>query len=157
MLIENNAIRNFNDLSSIESIIKKCKYCHLAMVDDDKPYIVGMNFGYKNKIIYIHGAKEGRKIDVLKKNNNVSVFFTADIDFFNRHEQVACSWRMCYRSVMASGKAEFIEDYEEKLEAMKILMSTYSDKEFSFSAPSINNIAVIKIKIEEFSGRSFEY
>ncbi len=39
----------------------------IAMIDSDKPYIVPLNYGYKNTALYIHCAKEGRKIDILKK------------------------------------------------------------------------------------------
>lgn len=153
----NNAVRIFRDQDSLERIIKKCHICHLSMVDGNKPYTVGMNFGYKNKTIYLHCDKEGKKIEILKKNNNVSVFFTADTELFARHKEIGCSWRMRYRSVLAHGKAEFIHDHDEKHEALKIFMDNYSEEPVKFSKPAIDNILIIKIKVEEWTGRSFEY
>jgi nitroimidazol reductase NimA-like FMN-containing flavoprotein (pyridoxamine 5'-phosphate oxidase superfamily) len=41
------------------------------MVDDGKPYVVALNFGYDREgddlILYLHSAMEGKKIDILKK------------------------------------------------------------------------------------------
>jgi len=94
----------------------------------------------------------------LRRNNNVSVFFTSQTEIFYRHQQVACSWRQRYKSVQVFGKAYFIEHYENKVEAMKIFMQNFRPNfEFEFSKPSINNIIVFKVEIETWSGRSFEY
>lgn len=155
---ENNAIKIFTDIQTIENIIKECNFCHLAIVDNQQPYIVGMNFGYKDKTLFFHSAKEGKKIELLKQNNNVSVFFTTQTEIFFRHEQVACSWRQRYKSVQAFGKANFIEQYEKKIEAMSIFMENFRPNfDFQFSKPSIENIIVFKVEIETWSGRSFEY
>ena len=43
----------------------------LAFVDGDEPYVISMNFGYKDKALYLHSATEGRKIEIIKKNNKV--------------------------------------------------------------------------------------
>jgi nitroimidazol reductase NimA-like FMN-containing flavoprotein (pyridoxamine 5'-phosphate oxidase superfamily) len=144
---ENKAIKILTDDSSIEKIIYDCQFCHVSMIDNDKPYIVGMNFGYKDKTIYLHSAKSGKKIEILQKNNNVSIFFTTGTELFARHQEVACSWRMRYKSVVANGKADFLDDYEQKLESLKIFMNNYADNEIKFSKPAIDNILIIKIKV----------
>jgi len=41
----------------LESIIKKCQWCNLAMVDKEaKPYVVPMNFGIEGDYIYFHSV-----------------------------------------------------------------------------------------------------
>lgn len=152
-----NAIIRFKNRERLEKIIKKCDVCQLAMVDNDKPYVVAMNFGYKNKTIYLHSDKKGKKIDILKKNNNVNVLFYSDTEIFARDNHIGCSWRMRYKSVLALGKAEFVEDYNEKREALDIIMKNYTDIEIKYSKPAVDNVQIIKIKIEQWSGRSFEY
>jgi len=156
-MIDNKAIKNFDNDLFIEEIIKECKFCHVSMIDKNTPYIVGMNFGYKEKTIYLHSAKTGKKIDILKKNNNVSIFFTAGTELFSRNKEVACSWRMRYKSVIANGKAEILEDYETKLDCLKIFMDNYADNEIKFSKPAVDNILIIKIQVENWTGRTFEY
>ena len=42
--------------------------------DDDYPYGIPMNFYYdeEESVIYFHGAKEGHKVDAIKKHDKVS-------------------------------------------------------------------------------------
>lgn len=152
-----DTIIRFKNQQRLEKIIKSCKVCQLSMVDGDKPYQVTMNFGYKEKTIFLHSGKGGKKIEILKKNNNVSVMFYTDTEIFAFHEHIGCSWRMRYKSVLAFGKLYFIEDFEEKKAALFEIMKTYTDKEVKFSKPAIDNVVVMKVKIEQWSGRSFEY
>lgn len=157
MAATDKAIKDIHDPAALEDIIRRSKVCHVGMIDGNRPYVLAFNFGYHNKTIFLHCAQEGKKIEILKKNNQVCIEFDTDHELFARHEKVACSWRYRYRSVICYGKAEFVEGFQEKTESLKIFMSQYSDRDFSFSKPAVNNIRIIKIKIEQWSGRSFEY
>ncbi|GAB4290021.1 MAG: pyridoxamine 5'-phosphate oxidase family protein [Marinilabiliales bacterium] len=151
-----NAIREITKESELEDVIKRAKVCYIGFLDDDKPYVLGFNYGYKNKTIYLHCAKQGKKLDIIKKNNQVCMYFNVDNEIFARHENVACSWRQRYRSVQAYGKAEIIDDYDRKLEGLKIFMQNYSEKKFTFNKPSVDNIYIIEIKLDKITGRKFE-
>lgn len=68
--------RSVTELDGIEAILKECRTCHLAMVDEGKPYVVPLSYGYQlnedgTLTLYFHSAKEGRKLDILRKNNLV--------------------------------------------------------------------------------------
>lgn len=142
----------------IERIIKKCEVCYLAMVDQhNKPYNLPMNFGYKDNCIYLHSSQTGKKIDILEKNNNVCVTFSTDHVLRWQSENVACSYSMKYRSVLASGKVEFIEDFDQKIEALNIIMGQYTDSEFKFSDPAVKDVKVFKVVIEKLEGRAYGY
>lgn len=54
------------DPKIIEEILSDSEICRIAMMDGDKPYILPFNYGYKHKAIYIHCAREGKKIEHLK-------------------------------------------------------------------------------------------
>ena len=139
-------------------IIKKCDACSLAMVDENnRPYVIPMNFGFKEDCIYFHSAAEGRKIGILKKNPGVCVAFSTDHDLRWVNEDVACSWAMRYHSVLAFGKVIFIDDYDERVEALKVIMSQYSDKEFTFNRPSVIEVQPFKVIIEKMEGRAYGY
>lgn len=144
-------------LPEIESIINSVKVCNLGMVDGDKPYVLPFNFGYKDKIIYIHSGAGGRKMDILKNNNNVCVTFEKDSVLHFVNEGVACSYSMKFRSVIVEGKLFFIEKNEEKTAALNIIMKQYSEKEFSYNRPSLDEVSVMKIEIENISGRKRGY
>ncbi len=67
--------REVADLQEIESIINMSEVCRLAFADMNVPYIVTMNFGYSGgdkKHLYFHCATEGRKLEMIRKNNYVS-------------------------------------------------------------------------------------
>ena len=71
--------KEISDRSAIEDIIKRSTVCRLAMSDNNSPYVIPINFGYENSTVYFHSAREGRKIDILKKNPNVCIEFDIDI------------------------------------------------------------------------------
>ncbi len=72
--------REVTDINEIIKILDNAKVLHLGLVDGDEPYVVPMNYGYimeNGKLtIYLHGAKRGRKIDVMRENPKV--FFEAE-------------------------------------------------------------------------------
>jgi nitroimidazol reductase NimA-like FMN-containing flavoprotein (pyridoxamine 5'-phosphate oxidase superfamily) len=150
-------IKDITKTDEQEKIIRECKVCHVSFVDGDKPYGLSFCFGYEDKTIYLHTSIAGKKLEVLRKNNNVSVFFSTGHEIFYRHENTACSWRMRYKSVIVSGKAEFVTNYNDKIKGLEIFMKNYSEKEFEYSQPSVDNVNIIKIKVDEITGRSFEY
>ena len=102
--------RVISEKKELVDILQRCQYCHLAMVDlEGKPYVIPMNFGFKDDMIYLHGAQHGKKIDIMKEHPEVCINFTTDHILRYQNEEVACSWSMKYRSVLCYGKAEFIE------------------------------------------------
>ncbi len=157
MAKRDKAIKDIVELEKLEEIIRNCKICRVGMVDVDTPYVLAMNFGYDNQTIWLHCAKEGKKVDILKRNNKVCIEFDTDHKLFSRHEHVACSWRFAYKSVLVNGNALLIDDYDEKIKALSIFMKNYSDRDFEYSKPSVDNILIIKVPVSSITGRSFEY
>ena len=150
--------RDINQEQELYEIIGKCQWCHMAMSDPDgNPYVLPMNFGFRDGVIYFHGAQRGKKISILQQNPRVCISFSIEHQLRYQNENVACSWSMKYRSVLAYGKAEFISDPDEKISALKIIMAQYSGSEFRFNPPSIREVNVWKIKVEKFEGRAFGY
>jgi nitroimidazol reductase NimA-like FMN-containing flavoprotein (pyridoxamine 5'-phosphate oxidase superfamily) len=142
----------------IERIINKCEVCNVAMIDTDgKPYVIPMNFGYADDCIYLHSSQQGKKIDSLKVNNNVCVSFSTDHQLRWQSENVACSYSMKYRSVLACGNVEFVNDPDEKVKALNVIMKQYTDKQFKYSDPSIREVMVFKVNVEKFDGRAYGY
>lgn len=142
----------------IERIIASCEVCYLSMVDqDNKPYIIPMNFGYKKDCIYLHSSQTGKKIDILNNNNNVCIAFSTDHELRWQSENVACSYSMKYRSVLAYGKVEFIEDFDQKIEALNVVMAQYTKREFEYSNPAVKDVKVFKVIIEKLDGRAYGY
>ncbi len=73
----NKVLRHDNEITDpegIREILRKSLVCHLALVDEGKPYMISMNYGFRDNIIYLHAALEGRKIDIIRKNPDGSIY-----------------------------------------------------------------------------------
>jgi nitroimidazol reductase NimA-like FMN-containing flavoprotein (pyridoxamine 5'-phosphate oxidase superfamily) len=64
---------------------------------------------------------------------------------------------MKYRSVLAFGKVEFIDDMDQKVEFMNQVMSHYTDKEFTYNAPSLREVCTYKVNVEKFTAKIYGY
>ncbi len=143
--------KEITDRAEIEEIIRESTVCRLAMVDGDEPYVVPMNFGYKDNALYFHSASEGRKIDILKSNPRVCVEFEVDVELLKN--KAACEWGVKFRSVIGSGRAVFLQDDEAKRDALDILMAQYSDGSYSYPDKILKKITIIKVDVQEMTGK----
>ena len=148
--------REVTDPGEILEILDKAQVVHIAMVDGDEPYLVPMNYGYTMEdgklTLYIHGAVKGRKIDILQVNPKV--FFSMECDVQPFEGPVACRYGTTYASLMGAGRAEILEDVEEKKAGLSILMKTQTGKDFTFDDKMVSIVSVIKIDIDEFTAKS---
>ena len=135
----------------IEDILKSGRVCQLGLNDGGLTYVVPVNYGYADGCLYIHSAREGRKIDILRRNNFVS--FNIYIDDGLVQSDVACNWGMRYRSVMGTGTAALIEDRTEKEQALRIITQHYSGTFTAFDAASIDKVLIIRVEIETLTGK----
>ena len=143
------------DPGRIREILDKSKVVHLGMADGDEPYVVPMNYGYTLEdgklTFYVHGAKWGRKLDVIRANPKV--FCTLECDVVPFDGDIACRYGTTYASVMGLGKAEVLEDVEEKKKGLSILMKTQTRKDFTFDDKMASIVSVIRIDIAEYTAK----
>jgi len=140
----------------IETTIRQCKECFVGMIDaEGMPYVIPMNFGYKNDVIYLHSGPEGSSIRYLENNPNVCITFCTDNELTHQNEEVACSYRIQGSSVICRGKVVFVEDFDGKVSALNILMGQYTDASFKYSDPSVRNVKVWTVEIDTVSARIF--
>jgi len=135
----------------IETIIRRSTVCRLAMIDGNEPYIVPLNFGYANNHLYFHSAREGRKIDILHRNNRVC--FEFDIDHQAVAGAKACKWGFRFQSVIGTGKAFFIDEPGAKKKALDVIMHQYTDKTFAYDERVVNQTVVFHVAIETLTGK----
>jgi len=143
------------DLNEIREILDTAKVLHLGLAVDNEPYVVPLNYGYTMEdgklTLYLHGANQGKKLDMIRANPNV--FFELDCGRMPFEGKVPCQYGMVYSSVMGRGTARIVEDVEEKMQAMTILMKTQTGKEFSFNERLVSIVAVIRIDVAEYTAK----
>jgi len=147
--------KEIKDMEEIESIINKSNVCRIALSENNSPYIVPVCFGYKDNCLYFHSANEGKKIDIIKKNNKICFEFD-DYSGLLISEN-PCDWDMKYYSVIGHGKASIIDDYEEKIKALNIIIEHYSESSYEFPQKFIDAVTIIKVEIENISGKKSGY
>ena len=147
--------KEITDRAVIESIVLRSSVCRLALSEDNRPYIVPLCFGYKDNTLYFHSARKGKKLDILRKNNNVC--FEFDIDHKIVEAEKACKWGMKYQSVIGYGNASVINDPESKRRAFNIIMQHYSGRSFTYAEVALKDTVIIKVKIESMRGKKSGY
>ena len=144
------------DPAEIEAIIRKCPYCTVGITDSEgNPYVIPMNFAYRDGIIYLHSGPEGGKVTMAEHHPRVCITFCEGHELVYMHRQVACSYSMKSRSVMCHGNVRFIEDMDEKRRILDIIMQQYVDYEFKYSEPAVRNVKIWEIKVDKMTCRSF--
>ena len=147
--------KEVTDINKIEGIIKNAVRCCIGLVDNDEPYIVPVCFGYERNVLYFHSALEGRKVDLIKKNNRVC--FEIDTDLAVVRNEKGCNWSMKYRSVVGTGRAHILESDSDKAHGLALIMRQYADDDFSIPKPVPDSVLVVKIDIESMTGKKVGY
>lgn len=143
------------DRDEIIRILDKCKVLHLGLVDGDEPYVVAMNYGYtledENLTLYLHAATAGYKLDLIRANPKV--FFEMDCDVMPFEGKVACQYGTSYSSIMGRGRAEIVEDVEEKKQILSVFMKSQTGQDFTFQDKLVSIVSVIKIQVSEYTAK----
>ncbi len=146
--------REISDPGEMLAILKDCDCCRLGLTDGNEAYILPLNFGISGEgddlTLYFHCAKEGKKIDLIKKSRYAS--FEADTDHVLVKGGNPCCFSFLYKSVMGRGEISLVEDVDEKILGMTKIMEHYADEEFpEIQAPMIERVCILKLDVTEWS------
>jgi len=140
------------DRNVLESILLRAQVCRIGLSLNNVPYVVPVCFGYRDNCLYVHSARDGKKIEIIRKNN--SVCFEAEIDVELVPNEQACNFAMRYQSVIGFGTARLLEDEKEKMDALDVLMDHYSvSTSHEYRQKVLSKVAIIKIEIETMTGK----
>ena len=149
MIKSNQEIR---DEKVLEEILAGAEICRIAMTDGDRPYMLPFNYGYKDRCIYIHSAPEGKKIGLLRKNNQVCFEIEHTVRIIR--DEKACKWATLYRSVVGYGTVEIVTHPEGKQRGMEIIMAQHGAPELTaFDSGNMKRMIILKLTITSLSGK----
>jgi hypothetical protein len=150
------AEKEITNRREIDMILSKATVCRIGFYDQQTPYIVPMNFGYKDNCLYLHSAPQGKKIELLKRNPRVCFEVEHNIEIINTG--IPCQWSMSYSSVIGYGTASILTNIEQKQKALQILIDHYSPgTSYVFPEKKLNDIAIIKIEITQMTGKKSQH
>ena len=147
--------RQVTDLAEIKAILDEIKVARIGMFDGKQVYVVPLNHGFEmgegEKIIfYLHCAKVGRKVEILKENPNVC------IELDGRHELMEagapCDHSYYYASLIGNGAVQFVNTFEEKQYALELVMKHQTGKDdWTFDEKWVNAVCVIKLELTDYT------
>ncbi|MDE7277746.1 MAG: pyridoxamine 5'-phosphate oxidase family protein [Lachnospiraceae bacterium] len=151
--------REVTDIDEIRNILNACKTASIAMIDGEMPYVVPLSYGYELKgdslVLYFHCAKEGRKLEVLKRNPKVCfVIFQEGEPLYA--EKAPCSSGYYYSSVIGDGVASLIEDSAGKRYALQKMFAQQAGKTIEFTEAQADTVCVFQIVSETYTGKRKE-
>lgn len=144
--------QEITDKPVLEEILTTSEICWIAMQNDDLPYLLPFNYGYKDNCIYIHSAPQGMKIDLLQKEPRVS--FAIKYEGQLVKDDIACKWATMYRSVTGEGSVEILTNFAEKEAALEIIMQHNGAMAGSvFDKKHVDAVAILKLTIDSLTGK----
>ena len=147
--------KEVTDWKWMVKILQRAWVLHLGLAGEDGwPYIVPMGYGYADGVLYMHGAPQGRKNDILAVNPRAC--FQVVLDTELAPGESGENFSMKYRSVTGFGQVETLTDLAEKNAALKILMDHYCGPHTDLNE-NHEKVWVAKLKIESMTGKRSIY
>lgn len=143
------------DRGAVEAVLGACAVGRLGTVGPDGwPMVKPVNFVYDRGRLYFHTAREGEKIEHLRAEPRVCFEAHQPVAYVRPRAQ-ACEADYLFRSVIARGRAVFVEDPEEKREALRLLMDKYEGPGRWPPLPEdkVAAVGIVRIDVEELVGK----
>jgi len=149
------AKKEISERKTVEEILAHSAVGRLGTVNGEGyPMVKPLNFVYREGRIYFHSAREGEKIEDIKRDARVC--FEVDLPLaFVRGEGSPCKADYRYQSVICTGRARVVEGIEEKLAALRALMEKYQPEGGygDFPEEKVALTAVIRIDVLTMTGK----
>ena len=101
----------------------------------------------------MHCAKEGRKLDLIKKNPHVFVELETNVAIVSGGE-VPCKYGSEYASVMGDGTAVIVEEVSEKILGLQLMMKTQIGRDFEITEQMTKSVVVLRIDVPYVTAKS---
>ncbi len=133
----------------------------IASIDKNGyPQVIPMNFVYSDDAVYMHSHPFGEKLDNIRRNPDVGFEVDRHICFlpsYYFHPTDASQADTLYISVVIKGKAQIVEDNEEKARALNALMEKYQKEgryeRLDADMPTVHETAIIKVLPLDMRGK----
>ena len=116
---------------------------HLALAKNNQPYIVPLNYVYREGQILFHSRTSGRKVDYIA-SNGLACFQVGSYGEVIRGEN-PCKFNYNFKSVLVEGNISEVEDRVAKEEALEAIIEKYAGPEFGRGRMLPENIESVKV------------
>ncbi len=144
--------KEIQDLAGVLDVLARGEVARMAMVTEDGPYVVPVSYavlpageGEPLRLV-VHGAREGRKVEALRRDPRVCVEVSVDVATIPAVR--ACDVTVRYRSVIAFGRAAFLEERGARARALAAIAERYAPGSPPIDEAETRRIAILEIRIE---------
>ena len=158
-------------------VIDNSRYAVLSLVDkNNRAYAVPISPARVGDVLYIHSAKEGHKIDLIKNNGEVVLTFVGKVEVpapikdeefieaMNKNQIAALTskhFTTQFESAIVIGRAVILSDKTEKIKGLRAISQKYTPENMKYFdeavKASIERTMIIKIEIEEITAKRKKY
>lgn len=165
------ADREVLEASQIADILEHARVVRVSYEDQEGRTVVPVHFAYDyhpeapnhydedgrgrrgTVVLYMHSAREGRKIDAIAAADNaLPVAFEMECDQVIYAGRTPCASTTAFRSIVGTGTAALIEDTAEKTRVLDMLTNRLTGQSFDRSAAA-DAVAVWKIESDSFTAK----
>ena len=133
-------------------VVDRCAYAVLAMTGEDGgPYCVPLQVVRQGRVLYFHGAREGRKASCLRMSPRVCLTCVGEF------QVVQEAFTTQYTSAVLFGRVTEVTDQAEQREALRLLCQRYTPQamaEFDREAAHLPRTGVWRLEVEEITGKA---
>ena len=143
------------DRATVHAILDAGLVAHVAFVQEGAPVIVPMIYGRVDETLYLHGARKARVIRLLERSGQACLNVTLLDGIVLARSAFNSS--MHYRSVTVFGTPQLVDDYDGKVEALRVISEQSMPGRWDeLRAPherEIRMTGVIRLDIESASAK----
>ena len=156
MIYNNQNIRKperLLDIKDTETILRDGEYGYLSMYSkEDGVYGLPISYAWDGEqSIYLHCAKEGKKLRIMDDNNDLS--FTV----VGKTELLPEKFSTKFESVIIGCKGYRVLDNDEKMKALKLILEKYSpdhmENGIKYANRAFEKTEIIRLDIIEWCGK----
>ena len=136
-----------------EAILQRGETCVLALAGDDGyPYAVPVNYCYTDGKVYIHCAKEGHKLDAIRRCDKGSLTVVGCAEILPEKHSTH------YQSVIAFGRMRILEEEGEMRRALSLFAARLAPGESEASRLReidrwFSSVSILEFTPEHISGK----
>lgn len=143
------------DQARIDELLETGEYGFLSLGEGDNGYPYGIPISYAwdpgEKLIHLHCAPEGHKLDILARNPRVSFCIVG------RTQPQGEKFTTIYESVIAFGTASVAGDNTQRIKSLRALVRKYSpgfeQTGETYIGKSLHRTQTITITVERITGK----
>lgn len=160
------------------NVIDNSRYGVVSVAGKGKaPYSLPLSIVRDGDFLFFHSAKDGKKVELLKKDMDVSVVFVGEthipenfskdeLDDMSKDESkgvqfISKVFTTEFESAIVVGKVKQVEDRDEKIQALKLICEKYTPSKMNYFPIAIKSgldkTNIYSIHIEELTAKRKKY